>query len=212
MISVVALWNTLVQSAKIGTAGYQSASEFNQDLAAVQISAMGLLCPMYAKETSVQELLSPFVKSVDISTTKPTECFYFLGATINGVAAYPITPEQAALYESSPIRMPRATSNESEKTAFYYLTAGKITYLYSGTFTGTMRYIRTPAAATIVLTPVSTADRDYVTPTAGADLEWPESAFNLILAMMQEKLGIEMKEDILTTIGRTNTQIETAKA
>lgn len=207
MISVVRLWNTLMQTAKTGTSGYQNADEFNRDLASVQTSAMGLLCPMYAKDTTVQELLSPFVENVSASVTKPVDCFYFLGATINGIAAYPITPVQAPLYVSSPIRNP-STKNAA---AYYYLQDNNIVYIISGALTGTMQYIRTPAAATIVLTPVSIPNRDYLTPTSGAELEWPESAFNLILALMQQKLGIEMKEDLLITAGVQSLQLETAK-
>lgn len=212
MISVVRLWNTLMESAKTGTAGYQDATSFNNDLAAVQTNAMGILAPMYAANTYVQELLNPFVKSVAISVTKPTECFYFLGATLNGVAAFPISPVQAPLYSSSPIRNPVTTSDTSQKTAFYYLTASAINYIHSGSLTGTMQYLRAPLAATIVLTPVSTPERDYVTPTADVDLEWNENAFNLILALMQQRLGLELKESLLLEYAAMGIQFETQKA
>lgn len=205
MISVVRLWETLAQSAKTGTAGYQSAADFNRDLASVQTSVMGILCPRYAENTYVQELLAPFVKSVAVSLTKPAECFYFLGATINGIAAYPITPVQAPIYQSSSIRAP-STKNPA---AYYYIVNGNLIYIHEGSLGGTMQYIRTPLAATIVLTPVSTPNRDYVTPTSGVDLEWPESAFNLILALMQQKLGIELKEDLLMQVGQFGIQQET---
>lgn len=207
MISVVRLWNTLMQSAKSSTSGYQNQDEFNRDLAAVQTSAMGILCPLYAKNTMVQELLAVFVKSAAVSLTKPADCFYFLGATINGIAAYPITPEQAAIYASSPIRNPSAKN----PSAYWYMLDNDLVYLHAGSLAGTMRYIRTPEAATIVLTPVSEADRDYVTPTAGADLEWPESAFNLLLALMMQKLGLEMKEDLLMSIAQMGIQFEIEK-
>lgn len=208
MIDVVRLWNSLMQSAKTGTAGYQSADEFNRDLEAVQTSALTLLAPQYAKNMYVQELLAPFVKSVAASVTKPTECAYFLGATINGIAAYPITPVQAPIYASSPIRNPSATN----PVAYYYIVNNAITYMHSGSLAGTMQYIRYPTAATIVLTPVSTPDRDYVTPTVGANLEWPEIAFNLILAMMQQNLGIEMKESLLLQYSQQGINFETQKA
>lgn len=208
MISVVRLWNTLMQSAKTGTSGYQSADEFNRDLASVQTSAMGLLCPMYAENTYIQELLEPFVESVAISLTKPVDCFYFLGATINGIASYPITPVQATLYQNSPIRTPSAEN----PSAYHYMVNGAITYIHSGSLAGTMQYIRSPEEATIVLTPVSTPNRNYVTPTAGADLEWPESAFNLILALMQQKLGLELKGDLLMSVAQIGIQFEASKA
>lgn len=208
MISVVRLWNTLMDSAKTGTSGYQGQDPFNRDLASVQTSLQGLLAPLYAKNTYVQELLAPFVASVAISAEKPEDCFYFLGGTINGVAAYPILPTQDSLYRSSPIRRP-STSNQ---TAYYYLVNDNIQWLYDGTFAGHMEYIKNAPEASIILTPVSEADRDYVEPTAEADLEWPESAFNFILAMMQQKLGLELKEDLLLSFSQLGIQFEMAKA
>lgn len=204
MISVVRLWETLMQSAKTGTAGYQSEDEFNRDLDSVQTIAMSILCPKYASNTYVQEMLRPFVVEVDVSTVKPENCFYFLGATINDIPSYPITPVQASLYRSSPIRQPSAKN----PAAYHYFINDGIEFIHTGTLAGTMQYIRTPAEATIVLTPVSTENRDYEEPTAGTDLEWPEKAFNLLLALMQQKLGIELKEDILITLGAQSAQQE----
>lgn len=207
MISVVRLWETLVQSAKSGTSGYTTQDEFNRDLASVQTSLTGLLSPMYAVNSYVQELLAPFVKSDAISVTKPVDCFYFLGGTINGVPAYPILPTQDSLYMSSPIRRPSADN----QTAFFYLVNNNVQWRYHGSLVGHMEWIRTPAEASIVLTPVSDADRDYLTPTAGADLEWPESAFNFILAMMMQKLGLELKDDQLIAFADLGINFENQK-
>jgi hypothetical protein len=208
MISVVRLWETLVQGAKVGSSGYQSASEFNRDLASVQTSLLSLLCPLYAINTQVQELLTPFVKSVTVSLTRPAECAYFLGATINNIPSYEITPVQAPIYASSPIRNPSTTN----PVAYHYFVNGNIVYMHSGSLAGTMQYIRYPLAATLVLTPVSDANRDYVVPTASAELEWNENAFNLILYMMQEKLGIELKENLQIEAGKFGITMETQKA
>lgn len=208
MISVVRLWETLVQSAKVGTSGYQSASEFNRDLASVQTSLLSLLCPMYAINQQVQELLTPFIKSVAVSTTRPAECAYFLGATVNGTASSEITPLQAPIYAQSYIRNPSNINH----VVYHYFINGGIVYMYAGTFMGSMQYIRYPLAATIVLTPVSDANRDYVVPTAGVELEWNENAFNLILYMMQEKLGLELKEQIQMSFAALGIQNEVTKA
>lgn len=207
MIATVRLWETVMQMAKTGTAGYQTANAFNRDLSSVQTSLMGLLCPMYAKNTYVQELLSPFVKSVAVSLTKPTECFYFLGATINNIASFEITPVQAPIYNSSPIRKPTVTN----QVAYHYMVNGNLVYIHYGTLAGTMQYLRTPTPATIVLTPVSEANRDYVVPTSGADLEWPESAFNFILYMMLQKLGLELKDSLLLQYTAAGISYETEK-
>lgn len=208
MISVVRLWETLMQSAKTGTSGYQNAKEFNRDLASVQTSLMGLLAPLYALNTQVQELLTPFVKSVTVSTTRPAECAYFLGATINGIPSYEITPVQAPIYQTSPIRNPTATN----PTAYHYFVNGSITYIHAGSLSGSMQYIRYPLTATLVLTPVSDANRDYVVPTAGVELEWNENAFNLILYMMQQKLGLELKEQIQLEYASMGINTEITKA
>lgn len=207
MISVVRLWETLSQMGKTGTSGYQTADEFNRDLASSQTSAMSLLCPWYAKNTMVQEILAPFVTDVPVSNTEPSDCFYFLGATINDIAAFPITPVQAPLYKDSPIRKPSAKN----LTAYWYMIDGGYQFIHDGSLTGTMQYIRMPKEASIALTPVSTPERDYVTPTSVDDLEWPESAFNLILGMMLQKLGIEMEDDLLMSVGIQTIQYETQK-
>lgn len=207
MISVVRLWETLMTSAKTASSGYQTANEFNLDLASVQTSLLGLLAPMYAKNTQVQELLTPFIKSVTVSTTRPAECAYFLGATINNIPSYEITPVQAPIYISSPIRNPSATN----LVAYHYFINGGISYIYNGTLAGSMQYIRYPLAATIVLTPVSDANRDYVVPTAGVELEWNENAFNLILSMMMQKLGLELKEQLLAEFANAGIQFEVSK-
>lgn len=208
MISTVRLWNTLMTAARTGSSGYQTAAAFNQDLKAVQTSLMGLLAPQYAINEYVQELLAPMVRSLEISNTKPEDCFYFLGGTVNGISAYPILPTQDSLYQSSPIRRP----SSSNQTAFYYLVNDNIQWLYSGAFTGHMEYIKAPAESNIILTPVSEANRDYVVPTADRDLEWPESAFNFLLGMMMSKLGLELKEDILLQYAQAGIiQPETAK-
>lgn len=207
MISTVRLYESLVQSAKVGTSGYITADEFNNNLSSVQTSLMGLLCPQYAINTYVQELLAEVIRSAGISETRPPDCFYFLGGTVNGVAAYPILPTQDSLYRSSPIRRPTSTSD----TAFYYLINDNIQWIHSGAFTGHMEYIKVPAECNIILTPVSEANRDYVVPTADRDLEWPESAFNFLLAMMQQKLGLELKEDLMLQFSNAGIEFEAAK-
>jgi hypothetical protein len=208
MISVVRLWQTLNQATKTGTSGYTTADEFNRDLASVQSALTSLLCPLYAINTQVQELLTPFVKSVAVSATRPVECAYFLGATINSIASTEITPVQAPIYVSSPIRNPSATN----AVAYHYFINAGIVYIHHSSLAGSMQYIRYPLASTIVLTPVSDSNRDYVTPTAGVELEWNENAFNLILYMMQEKLGLELKESIQMEYSRLGIQTETANA
>lgn len=208
MISTVRLWETVMQSAKTGTSGYQSASEFNRDLKSVQTSLMGLLAPKYAVNTMVQELLAPFVRSLAIADTKPPDCFYFLGGTINGITANPILPTQDSLYRTSPIRRPSAQN----ETAYYYLVNDNIQWVYYGAFAGHMEYIKAAPECNIILTPISEANRDYVVPTADRDLDWPESAFNFLLGMLQMKLGIELKEDLQMQMGQLGIQTETAKA
>lgn len=204
MISVVRLWNTVNQMAKTETSGYQTQDEFNRDLASVQTALLSVLAPFYSRNQAIQDILSPFVKGAALSSTKPTDYFRFISGIDRGYPIIPINVNQVGDIQISPIRKPNV------KRTYYYFEDKQMKFLASGTPTGTMSYIRYPLASRIVLTPVSGVDNDYVTPTADGDLEWNEDAFNFFLYMMLEKLGIEMKEQLLQQYANVGLQRELA--
>lgn len=202
MIGIVRLWEELMQSAKTGTSGYQSEEEFNRDVNTVQRpTLMGILAPYYESNQTVADILAPFVEEVALSTTKPADYFRFISATNNGEPCIPINANQATMYSSSSVRSPAASGN-----TYYYFQEDGIVFLSNGATSGTMKYLRYPEEAEITLTPTSTADSDYLTPTSVDDLEWPEQAYNLILYFMMQKLGLEMKEPLLAEFANLGIQ------
>ncbi len=205
MISTVRLWETLMQGAKAGSSGYQNQDEFNRDLAAVQTDLMGIICPFYAKNIYIQDMIAPFVNVVVNATEKPADYFQFVSAEVNGYPAYPLAPNQKELYATSPIRKP------TSQLSYYIFTNNGIDWLTESGIAGNMTYIRNPKEALIVLTPSSEDDSDYITPTSGADLEWPDRAFNFILLMMQQRLGLEMDDSLQLQFSQVGIQTEASK-
>lgn len=197
MISVIRLWNTVNQLAKTSTSGYQTEAEFNNDLADVQVALVTMLAPFYSVNQTVKDILRPFTLSASASAPSgvlpyPTGYFRALTASINGYPAYPVSTNEKDVIMTSPIRMASTTTNQY----YYYQEDTSIKILPAQTLTVNLSYIKYPPAATIVLTPVSTDDNDYLTPTVGTDLAWNEDSFNFILFMMLERLGLEQKDSL----------------
>lgn len=213
MISIVRLWETIMQTAKKGTAGYQDEDEFNRDIAAVQTELMGVLAPWYAKSLAVKELLAPFVEPYSASTsssgvlTKPADYFQIASASVGGYPATQIDVNEVHMLQFVPSRRPSSSENRYS----YYLSEDEIKFLPAEALSAAIVYLRQPDEASIALTPTSTADSDYLTPTSVDDLEWPERAFNLIYYMMLMRLGIEAKESLLAEFASMGLKSETIK-
>jgi len=213
MISIVRLWETIMQTAKKGTAGYQDEDEFNRDIAAVQTELMGTLAPWYAKSPAVQELLAPFVVPLTGTSTsagvltKPADYFQVAALSISGFPVKEIAVNERFMLQYVPSRRPSKTENRY----FFFLQDDDINLLPAEAHSVVGTYIRQPEEASIELTPTSTADSDYLTPTSVDDLEWPERAFNLIYYMMLMRLGIEAKENLLAEFASMGLKSETIK-
>lgn len=213
MIGIVRLWETIMQTAKKGTAGYQDEDEFNRDIAAVQTELMGVLAPWYAKSLAVKELLAPFVEPYSASTsatgvlTKPADYFQIASASVDGYPATQIDVNEVYMLQFVPSRRPSSSENRYS----YYLSEDEVKFLPAETLSAAIVYLRQPDEASIALTPTSTADSDYLTPTSVDDLEWPERAFNLIYYMMLMRLGIEAKESLLAEFASMGLKSETIK-
>lgn len=212
MIDVVRLWKTINQLVKTETSGYQSQEEFNNDLATVQTELITLLAPYYSVNKTVKDLLYPFTLSSTTSAVSglldyPTGYFTALNASINGYPCYPIAVNEKDIIMRSPIRKASVTTN----TYYYYQEDNKIKLLPEVTLTVKLTYLKYPATASIVLTPVSDADNDYLSPSVGTNLAWNENAFPFILFMMLERLGVELKESFSVNWASLGIQKETSK-
>lgn len=213
MISIVRLWEYVMQAATAGTSGYQDQSEFNNDIQSVQTDLITSLAPMYSRDVSVQELIAPFVIP-DVLVTdgsgfvaKPVDLVQLVSVSIGDYPVWPRHPNEIAVSNYIPSRRPSVAENRY----FYTLVDKGINLLPAQVHSLDTVYIRYPLPASIILTAVSTDDSDYLTPTVGADLEWPERAFNLIAYMMMERLGLEMKESLLLEYSKLGLQTEAGK-
>lgn len=212
MISIVRLWETIMQMAKTGTSGYQSEEEFNRDVEAVQTQLMSLLSPSYADNVSVREILSPFVLTATGNTNasglfaKPADYFQALSASVSGYPAWEIGENEEVTLRYLPTRRPSVSSN-----IYCYIVSGdSVTFLPKQVLAINLIYLRLPENAEVTLTPVSSEDSDYNVATSGGDLEWPERAFNLILYLMLQRLGVEMKENLLIEFSQLGLQLESS--
>lgn len=213
MISVVTLWESVTRAAKSGTSGYQDATDFNTDLSSVQTGLMGLLAPLYGSNQAVQDLLAPFIEPLTGTSSasgvlsKPADYFQIASVTVSGYPAFPVMVNEVPMLQFIPSRRPSAPDNRY----YYFLRSDEINILPAAAVTVSGAYIRHPDPSEIVLTPVSTPDDDYLTPTANGDLEWPERAFNLILNMMLLKLGLSSKEQLLLEFADMDIKMEASK-
>lgn len=203
-MSIVALWKQVQTTAKSMTSGYQSQDEFNSDLATVQLRIANILCDNYQLSQKVEDALYGMIVTQTGNTNstgvvpKPNDYFRLMAAWVNidgkKIPANKIQSNEISVYETSYVRKPSITTTKDP--AYYYLD-NKIQMMPETQMNVTLIYCKTPPAASIVLTQVSDADSDYVTPTVGTELQWSEVLFNLFVYMMLEMLGIEQRENIL---------------
>lgn len=202
-ISIVQLWNQIQTTAKTATSGYQSDSDFNNDIDAVQKRIANILCDNYENNQKIEDALIGFIVSSTNSASStgiisfPANYFRLISSWVN-VAGKPypankIATNQIASYASSYVRNGNASTND------YYISYldGGIQLWPEVQASVTIAFCRVPPTAMIALTPNSTANSDYVVPTAVVDLIWSPVVYNLFYYMMLEMLGIEQRENIL---------------
>lgn len=203
MISTVRFYKTAVQRPKVGTTGYDSQDEVNRKISEIQTELMSFLVNFYETNNQVKDLLAPFVTSGSDTLTngilaKDADYVRLVSIDIDGYPCYPTRVNAVPLLKKNTIRRPSIANN-----LYYYAFKDDEIQIYPEEVTNAnYEYIRQPADALITLTPVSQANIVYQDPTSTADFEWPEEAFNLLLYMYWEKLGIEMKEGILVEYGK----------
>lgn len=200
MVGIIKLYNTVLDRAVVGTSGYDDT--IIEKINEVQPQLVEALMPHYEKNQAVKDMLAPFVKPMTKDTVittgllaKETDYVHFGSVeSAGGQTAYPINNNEVAIINTSPIRQP----NLSNGNIFYFQKNNEIYFLPSVTVIQVKyTYIRKPALCALTLTPASSSEIDYVVPSAPTDLEWPAEAFNLLLYMTLEKLGMEMKEPII---------------
>lgn len=206
-MDVVRLWKTVNQLAKTETSGYQDQDEFNRDMNAVSDGIMSMSSIDSANQSWI-DLFAPFSKSANVSInssgigTKPTDYYRGRTGSIDNKPCFPIAVNEKDMFGTSPIR---------NTVNVYWLENGSLNFLPARVATCRFSYLRKPAVASIVLTPVSDPDDDYLVPTVGTQLEWDDNAFNLFVYMMLSRLGMEMKGQLEMEFANFGIQSEMAK-
>lgn len=209
MIETVRLYRDLVNTAKVGTAGYIREVEFNDALESVQTSILSLLAPLYAGQRSVKDLLAPFIETASGSGTisKPSDYFQVAEITVDGFPARSTDVNEVASLQFLPSRRPDADRN----IYAYYETNDAFNILPGTVASSNMTYIRKPDEASIILTPSITGGSDYLTPTSTSNIEWPERAYNLMFYMMLDRFGLSQKELLFMEFSKLGIQMEAGK-
>lgn len=214
MISVVQLYNQVQTTAKSGTTGYQSDDDWNDDLATIQLRIANVLCDNYDKSQKVEDaLFGLLVTQTQFSSSfgqvsysnsfgvisNPADYFRLISLWVNAgdnpipTPASKIASNQISAYATSYVRKP----DVSDGNYSYYYLDGAIQMMPMQQLNCTLVYCKVPPRSAITLTPTSTDNSDFVTPTAQADLIWSPVVFNLFYYHMLEMLGIEMRSNIL---------------
>lgn len=220
MISTARVWRRVGELAKSGTSGYDDQGSFNDKIASVQTEMQELLYPLYEKNQAATDAMAPFVmRSLETSdnageVSKQDDYAHALSVLlIKGDSQYPthkIGVNGRGMIITSPVRQPSYEDNE----IVYYFANDTICVEPKMIMDLEVCYLRKPDEAKIALLEVSSDDSDYLTvdDLNTIDLEWPESVFNLLVYLLLEKLGVEMKEEILfeySNFGITRDMIKT---
>lgn len=212
-MDIVRVYETVAQRAKTGTSGYQTEDEFNRDINSVQTELMSIVTPLYDISPAVREILGPFVVPLAGNTdasgmiSKPSDYFQIDSLSISGYPVKKISTNERFMLRYVPSRSP----SSADGRFFYFLENDEINILPAEAHSVIGTYIRQPNEAEIDFTVTSTDDDDYIVPVSVTDLEWPERAFNLIVALMLQKLGLEQKENLLIEFSNIGISMEMQK-
>lgn len=203
---VVQVWQRVMDLAKAGTSGMDTEDEYNGKMNSAQKIMQESLIDVAEVNQKASDALSwlkvasgPLISDANGSIAMPENYLHLdTLAYIDGSnARWPATKlrtNEVEMTRSSPIRKP----NLATKDINYYFKNGglyvmpeqasiKVDFLY---------YKKVPDAA-ITLTPASDADSDAVTATVGTELGWPLSVFNLLVYLILEQFGVEIREEML---------------
>lgn len=202
--SIVSVYNRVMDLAKAGTSGMETQDEFNSIIESVQPALQQLLMDADEANQKVTEALKWIKPSVTLVTgangliTLPND--YLQVATIalvQNATSYPaekLPVNQISMTRTSPIRKPILANNQLK---YYFKDGSAYTMPEQSGITINMIYHKVVPAAIITLTPASDVDSDFLVPTADVDFGWPTSMYNLLVYMVLEQYGIEVREDLL---------------
>lgn len=218
MIDKAKVWNRVKDLARTVTTGYDNQDEYNSKSYAAELALLEMLSDVYEHNTKASDALDWLITDASLTSdangklTLPTDYVHL--ATIQYVSnsvKYPTTKvrtNEVAMYRTSPVRGFDVTKNDIG----YYFKAGAAYTLPEQTgLTVVLTYIKKPTFSSIILTEVSTDTEDYLDLTGGVDFGWPEQLFNIIVYLILEQLGVELKEQWLLEFAAYGIQREAIK-
>lgn len=210
MVDVVQVRDAAYRITKVGTSGYDSNADFVAKANELNIDAMNMLTPHYGKIEALDDILNTFVKEIPATFTSgvlniPNDFYGLIGLnktiTGNSIPLRKLKTNQLGAIGQNSIRKPTVAKPK------YYLRDSKVVLLPSNGDPGvSILYFRLPAAVSITVSAVSGPDDDYEQVTAQTDYEWVPRVKNLLIYLMVQRLGGEMKEQILFEISQLGIQ------
>lgn len=192
------LIESVMQTARFSTSGYQDDAEINRNLAMVENDLMETIAPLSEENQKIRDLLSPFItppSTLPVSSgivTLPADYVQVVDSFYNGKPVYKRNVNEISIINTSPTRKPNI-----DKGPYYcYFAGGGMRVLPVEMEEIDMIYIRKPVPGEIEFNVIEDEDRDYVTISVLRETEWPERAFNILYYLMLEKYGVEMTSQI----------------
>jgi len=219
-VSIVNVWKRVMDLGKSGTSGMDSQDEFNGKVDSVQKSLVQMLLDVTEENQKVTDALNWLKKPSGNLTsdatgliTLPNDYLYLDSVSFVGTggALYPtdkLRTNQLNMTRTSPIRKPDPVNNSVD----YYFKQNNMYVMpeQAGIVINFLYYIQVPVAS-IVLTPQSTDNSDFLAPTAGTEFGWPTSMFNILVYMILQQFGVELKEQWLVEFADYGISTETIK-
>jgi hypothetical protein len=214
---IVEIYNRVSQLTKTGTAGYVDQDEFNGIIAAKQLSLLEMLIDVEGENKKAADLIA-WLKKVSLSNsdangvvTLPDDYIHIdTMSLVVGTSKYPVNEidtDQVEMLRTSPILYPDLANNE---VSYYWENGTPIMFPETNIATR-MRYYAIPPEALIVLTETGDSGGDYLTATAGTELGWPQSAYNLLVYLTLMDYGIELKQQEIFELAQYGITIEMIK-
>lgn len=215
MIAVLFLWNRIDAYGAKYQSGTDTVAYFNSALAEVQLEIYNEFSPLYDQNEKVKDLLNFWVKQ-QAGTSAPdgtqsigtdpeiVERPLSIGYTDGTNILFQI-PEVSESELIAIARIPQRAPNVAKKIVYYRFNIPGALNFYPAAETPYFAfYFIYPTPANIAFTFTETDDEDIMTYDSvnSVDLEWPESATNLILYKMLEKYSINVREELLEEYSR----------
>lgn len=204
--SIVNVYKQVMDITRSGTSGQDSQDEFNRRAVSVQNSLVEMLVDVNEENTKVTDALKWLKKTTGDLISDSTglitlpddylhlEAVTYVNSSGNQFPTSKIGGNSIDMTRTSPIRKANLTKN---KVNYYFNSMGMYVQPEQAGVKVRVKYIKQVPAAAITLTPVEDSTGDYVTPTVGTEFGWPLQVQNLLMYMMLEQYGVEIKEQLM---------------